>query len=1026
MATRIKILSYNKIKAFDSPPEFSDEERKRFFDLPKWANDLIENFRTPTSKVGFILQLGYFKAVNKFFVASNFYRKDIEFVAQKLDIPIENIHFGTYNERTLRRHHKIILENLGFCSFDEQSKIIVVKEAMSLSSKQIKPKLMFLSLIDFIRQKKIEVPSYNILSEIITNVLKHFEKELISSIEKHITPKEKNLLNNLLEFDEKYLTEEKKELKIKRYKITLLKKSKQSTRPSKIKENIEDLECLKALFDELNPIIEQLDLTPEIIMYYSQIVVKSQVFQINRREDKKYLFLISFVINQYYRLNDLLIEILMQAVQSSLNNSAKEHKEKIYESRRTRHQAINDLSEVLNDNVTTLKRIDEIINRQELTDEEKVKAIKVLLSNEKKTEYSETQEQLALLKKESRRIIKNDDYYDILETKSIKLQNRVSEIVKHIDFDKESSNKNIIEAIDYYKKKDGILGADVPIKFLDESEQEIVFNEKGKLRTSLYKVFLFEKIASAIKSGSLNLKYSYKYRAFDDYLIPKNVWEEQKEELIERAGLTEFKNFEDLESNLKQDLKLQFQKTNEDINTEKNKYAKIDARGDLKISTPKVEKDITDTTADLFPKNQFISLFEVLSTINDLSNFSESFEHWQIKHNRNKPPEKTFFAGIIGYGCNIGIRKIAKISRNIKQNELENTVNWYFSNDNLNRANDNIVELTEQLKLPIIFKKERYKTHTSSDGQKFSISVDSLNANYSYKYFGKDKGVSVYSFIDESNRLFYSTVISSAEREAPYVIDGLMHNDVVQSDIHSTDTHGYSEIIFAVTYLLGILFAPRIKNFKRQRPYSFEKISYLKNLDYKILPYGRINTKIIRDNWDDILRFIATIKLNETTASQLFRRLNSYSRQHPLYKALKEFGKIIKTIFLLTYIDNLELRQAIEKQLNKLESSNKFGKAVFYGNNQEFQQETKEEQLIAEGCKRLIENAIICWNYLYLSQLVYDSKEEHKEKLIQTIKNGSAVTWQHINLQGEYDFSEEILKDSIKFKLPKLLDLEMD
>src|SRR3990172_5838286 len=319
MATRIKILSYNKIKAFDSPPEFSDEERKRFFDLPKWANDLIENFRTPTSKVGFILQLGYFKAVNKFFVASNFYRKDIEFVAQKLDIPIENIHFGTYNERTLRRHHKIILENLGFCSFDEQSKIIVVKEAMSLSSKQIKPKLMFLSLIDFIRQKKIEVPSYNILSEIITNVLKHFEKELISSIEKHITPKEKNLLNNLLEFDEKYLTD-------------------------KIKENIEDLECLKALFDELNPIIEQLDLTPEIIMYYSQIVVKSQVFQINRREDKKYLFLISFVINQYYRLNDLLIEILMQAVQSSLNNSAKEHKEKIYESRRTRHQAINNLS----------------------------------------------------------------------------------------------------------------------------------------------------------------------------------------------------------------------------------------------------------------------------------------------------------------------------------------------------------------------------------------------------------------------------------------------------------------------------------------------------------------------------------------------------------------------------------------------------------------------------------------------------------------------------------------------------------
>jgi len=112
------------------------------------------------------------------------------------------------------------------------------------------------------------------------------------------------------------------------------------------------------------------------------------------------------------------------------------------------------------------------------------------------------------------------------------------------------------------------------------------------------------------------------------------------------------------------------------------------------------------------------------------------------------------------------------------------------------------------------------------------------------------------------------------------------------------------------------------------------------------------------------LRFLVTIRLKETTASQLFRRLSSYSRQHPLYRALKEFGKIIKTFFLLKYIDDVELRQAIEKQLNKLESSNRFGKAVFYGNNQEFQQPTKEEQLIAEGCKRLIENAVICWNYL--------------------------------------------------------------
>ena len=334
--------------------------------------------------------------------------------------------------------------------------------------------------------------------------------------------------------------------------------------------------------------------------------------------------------------------------------------------------------------------------------------------------------------------------------------------------------------------------------------------------------------------------------------------------------------------------------------------------------------------------------------------------------------------------------------------------------------------MTQRLPLHKLFKRSVKGTYTSSDGQKYNIQVESLNANYSFKYFGQKKGVTVYVFIDESHRLFYSVVISSAESEAAYVIDGLMHNEVVQSDIHSTDTAGYSEVIFAVCHLLGIAFAPRIKNFKKQQLYSFEKRSKLKLMGFKILPSKRINLKLILENWEEILRFIATIKLRETTASQLFRRLSSYSRQHPLYAALKEYGKIIKTLFLLKYIDDLELRQAIEKQLNKQESSNKFGKAVFHGNNREFRQGTKEEQLTAEGCKRLIENSVICWNYLYLSQLIFNAEtKEEKKHIIDIIKNGSVVTWQHINMQGEYNFSDEYLTDALEFSIDDLVGLQI-
>ena len=107
--------------------------------------------------------------------------------------------------------------------------------------------------------------------------------------------------------------------------------------------------------------------------------------------------------------------------------------------------------------------------------------------------------------------------------------------------------------------------------------------------------------------------------------------------------------------------------------------------------------------------------------------------------------------------------------------------------------------------------------HTSSDGQKFEVRVDSLNANYSFKYFGKDQGVAAYTFRDERDLLWYSTAFSAAERESAYVIDGLMHNEVVKSDIHSTDAFGFSEMVFAVSHLLGFC-RPRKKTRKWRKP----------------------------------------------------------------------------------------------------------------------------------------------------------------------------------------------------------------
>jgi hypothetical protein len=99
----------------------------------------------------------------------------------------------------------------------------------------------------------------------------------------------------------------------------------------------------------------------------------------------------------------------------------------------------------------------------------------------------------------------------------------------------------------------------------------------------------------------------------------------------------------------------------------------------------------------------------------------------------------------------------------------------------------------------------------------------------------------------------------------------------------------------------------------------------------------------------------------------------------------------------------------------------RFTRAVSFGNPREFLQAEKEDQETAEACKRLIKNCIICWNYLYLSQRLEEIEDAaSREAFLDAVAHGSAISWQHINLLGEYDFSDEKLRDSVGIRPPKL------
>ena len=98
----------------------------------------------------------------------------------------------------------------------------------------------------------------------------------------------------------------------------------------------------------------------------------------------------------------------------------------------------------------------------------------------------------------------------------------------------------------------------------------------------------------------------------------------------------------------------------------------------------------------------------------------------------------------------------------------------------------------------------------------------------------------------------------------------------------------------------------------------------------------------------------------------------------------------------------------METTLTRVEHANRFAKAIVLGNNGQFGWVTYHEQLIAEGCKRLIMNAINYWNLLYLSdKLKHCQTRLEQSELLRLIRYSNTHTWHHINLQGEYDFTDE-------------------
>ena len=165
---------------------------------------------------------------------------------------------------------------------------------------------------------------------------------------------------------------------------------------------------------------------------------------------------------------------------------------------------------------------------------------------------------------------------------------------------------------------------------------------------------------------------------------------------------------------------------------------------------------------------------------------------------------------------------------------------------------------------------------------------------------------------------------------------------------------------------------------------------------------GALNLKAIRAHWDEILRMATSTKQGTVTASLMLRKLGSYPRQNGLAVALREFGRIERTLFILDWLQSVELRRRVHAGLNKGEARIALARAVFFYRLGEIRDRSFEQQRYRASGLNLVTAAIVLWNTVYLDRAtaaLRGNGEPLDEALLAFL---SPLGWEHINLTGDY------------------------
>ena len=542
------------------------------------------------------------------------------------------------------------------------------------------------------------------------------------------------------------------------------------------------------------------------------------------------------------------------------------------------------------------------------------------------------------------------------------------------------------------------VAVEAPLGQVTDRWRRLVFEGRRGLNAAFYELAALESLKDGLRSGDLYVVGSRRYASFESYLLPKDRWVQLRTEDQTRLVLT---------GTADAYLERRGQRVTELLRTLQRDLGELeglalDKDGELHL-TP-LDKEVPEVAERLQRRvERLLPPIALADLLNDIDLWTGCFRH--LTHLTSGEPltgerKQMLLAAIMGLGLNHGLGKMASATP-FSYRQLAWVADWHIREETLAKA---------QAELDNFVLRHPFARHwgdgsrSSSDGMRVRVPVKAANAERNARFFGTDRGASFYTHTADIRLPFAQKVISTNDREALHVIDALCsHETDLQIQEHFVDTGGYTTHVFALCAALGFRFAPRIRDVLDQRLFTVGP----PEADYgpfSALLRGRINTRLVRETWDDMLRVAASSRHGTVSAALLMRKLAAYPRQNQIARALNEIGQLEKTIFILEYLGDPSLRKRVQRGLNRSEAVNSIARALFSGQRGELRDRLFQDQVHRASCLHLLISAIGAWTTPYLASAVEQLRTEGEEIPDEYLTHLSPLVWEQVNLLGQYTF----------------------